>query len=387
MTENQTSHMHSDFTESETPSSPLADRDPSHEHPSQADDQEKEVNPFELLAVLLSRWRITIGLPLAAATITAVISLVIPTRYESTTTFVPEGDPDDLRVPGALAGLASQFGLGIPRAGGTSPDFYADLILSRTILEQVLTTSLPNPYYGDADSLSTLLAILDKGGDTNAEQLEEGRRHLRKRVSVSVGTRTDMVTLSVETPYPTLSADVANLFVTLVDRFNTETRQSNARTLTNFIGQQVTEAETGLTEAEDQLRLFLERNRQFESSPDLQFQYERHQRQVRIKEEVYTSLRRQLEEARIQEVNDTPLITVVDPAVPPQRKSFPQRKLLVILAILTSGAIAVGVAFAAEYVAHAKAIQDNGILELTHAWNRLAAEARSALTRRPPPQA
>ena len=126
-------------------------------------------------------------------------------------------------------------------------------------------------------------------------------------------------------------------------------RLENGRERRLFIEERLSAAGRELRDTEEGLRLFLEQNRHLRDSPELQFRYERLQRQVRIKEQVFTALRQHYEEARIQEVNDTPLITVIDDAVPPDETSSPKLWLTVVLTFIV-GAI---VAFAREYVERA----------------------------------
>ena len=70
------------------------------------------------------------------------------------------------------------------------------------------------------------------------------------------------------------------------------------------------------------------RERDPESSLVEAFEEGRIRRQVEIRQEVYLTLRREYETARIEEVNDVPIITVVDAAVPPVEKSWPKRAAL-----------------------------------------------------------
>ena len=325
---------------------------------------------LSVASVLLKHWKLVTGLPVLAAALAGLVSLIIPAEYRATTTFVPEAGSEGLRLPSGLAALASQFGISGPGGVTTSPQLYADVLRSRTIREQVLKGRFADPGNRAPGDSATLLDILQTEGETEAERLENGREELEDRVSLAVNRRTNVVTVSVETRFPTLSADVANYFVYLINRFNFETRQSSAGALRRFMEERVSEAEVELLEAEEELKRFLEGNRQFEGSPELRFQYERLQRQVRIKEEVLATLRRQHEEARIQEVNDTPLITVIDRAAPPEEHSRPKRKLNVILAFLLGGLLAAFCAFGREYAERARSTGDEGFQEFM---SRLAA--------------
>jgi uncharacterized protein involved in exopolysaccharide biosynthesis len=71
--------------------------------------------------------------------------------------------------------------------------------------------------------------------------------------------------------------------------------------------------------------MFVERNRLYAQSPSLQFEYTRLERAYTIQSELYLELRRQLDAARIAEVDDVPTLTTIESAIPPARKSGPHR--------------------------------------------------------------
>jgi uncharacterized protein involved in exopolysaccharide biosynthesis len=340
------------------------------------DDDIDEVSLLELLAVLVKRWKLVVGLPLLAAFVAAVVSLVVPPKFTATASFVPESESGGMSLPGGLAGIAAQFGVNVP-AEANSPAFYADVLRSRTLRDEVLQARFPDPRTDAADDSASLLDILGIEGDSPSERTEAGRKKLDDAVSVRVDGETGIVNASVETRYRTLSADVANLFIDLLNRFNLEARQSNAQERRRFIEERMAEAEAELRDAEDDLRDWLERNRQYENSPELRFQYERLQRQVTIKQEVFTSLRRSYEEARIQEVNDTPVITVIDRAVPPDKRSSPKRKLNVFLAVLLGGVLGVFGAFGREFAERARETDRKEYEEFATRWAAMKAELRS----------
>ncbi len=81
-------------------------------------------------------------------------------------------------------------------------------------------------------------------------------------------------------------------------------------------------------------------------------------------------------------MNDTPVITVIDRAVPPQQKSSPKRKLTVILAFLLGGVLAVFFAFGQEFVERARERDEEEFEEFSSRWAALKAELRGVLRRR-----
>lgn len=326
--------------------------------PRQQPDPNEEISLLELVNVLRRRWRLVVGLPLGAAFVTAVISLVLPPTYTATTAFVPEVSPQR-RLPAGVAGLASQFGLSLGAEGSQSPQFYAEVVKSRELAHRVLQSRFPDPRsaHNPPDS-ATLLRILEVEGESLADSLHRGRKVLDNRVSVRVDNQTNIVRLSVDSRYPELAASVANLFVTYLNDFNAQTRQSQARMRREFVEGRIAQAETELRAAEEGLRAFYERNRRWQGSPQLVVEEDRLKRQVQIRQELYLTLQREYETARIEEVNDTPVITVVDPSLPPQEKSRPRPVLLSVLACVFAGMVGVLWALGAAYLDRAR--RDDG---------------------------
>lgn len=309
-----------------------------------------EVGLLELLNVLLRRWRLVAGIPFVLAAATAGISLVLPATYTAETWFVPESG-SSRRTPG----LAAQLGITLGAEGSESPRFYAELARSREILSRTLLARYPDPRPAatPADS-ARLLDILEVEGEAFSDSLNSGRRRLASLVSATVQDRIGTVRVAVDSRYPALAAEVANRLVGFLNDFNAGTRRTQAGERRRFVEQRVAEAERELREAEEELRQFHERNRSWQGSPHLTIERERLARQVQVRGEVYLTLRREFETARIEEVNDTPVITVVDHAEAPKMRSKPRRKLMVVLAILFGGMVGAGMAFVAEYFDRAR---------------------------------
>jgi uncharacterized protein involved in exopolysaccharide biosynthesis len=77
--------------------------------------------------------------------------------------------------------------------------------------------------------------------------------------------------------------------------------------------------------------------------PRLAVPYANLYRRVRIQETVYELLSQQFEVARIEEAKDTPIVSVIDAPLVPEKKSFPPR--LLVMLILTSVVLIVTAAF------------------------------------------
>jgi len=74
------------------------------------------------------------------------------------------------------------------------------------------------------------------------------------------------------------------------------------------------------------LKEFRERNRQIMDSPQLMLEQDRLARDVEISSTVFIELKKQDEVVKIEEIKDTPIINILDPARPPVRRSSPVRR-------------------------------------------------------------
>jgi uncharacterized protein involved in exopolysaccharide biosynthesis len=308
-----------------------------------------EATLLDLVAVLARRWRLVVGLPLAAGVVAAIVSLLLPKRYTATTTFVPEVS-SQRQLPAGLAGLAGQLGISLGGGGAaTSPRFFADVLKSRALMEEVLLTRFPDPRTkAEGDSLP-LLQLLRIKGRNPLDSLQKATRVFGDMVGARVDAQTNVVTLTVTTRFPELSAEAAAAFIKYLDEFNSQTRQSKGREQRRFVESRLAESNQQLQSAESRLKTFYEANRSWQQSPQLTFEEGRMRREVQVAQELYLTLSREYEKARIDEVNDTPGITVIDVAAVPQERSWPRRTLLVLMALVLGTLASLGWALGLEY--------------------------------------
>ena len=97
-----------------------------------------------------------------------------------------------------------------------------------------------------------------------------------------------------------------------------------------FTEERLRQARQELLVAERRLGAFMERNRDFRFSPTLTFEEERLSADLSAQRQLLTTLTQAYEQARIEEVRDTPVITVVEPPVRPVRA---ERRFLIFRAV------------------------------------------------------
>jgi uncharacterized protein involved in exopolysaccharide biosynthesis len=105
--------------------------------------------------------------------------------------------------------------------------------------------------------------------------------------------------------------------LTQVNSYNVARQQAQATLERTFIEKRLVETRATLTRAEDQLRTFRDFNRDAGRSPSLRLEGNRLDREVTMRQSLYTSLSQAYEQSRIEEVRDTPAISVIEhPTLP-----------------------------------------------------------------------
>jgi uncharacterized protein involved in exopolysaccharide biosynthesis len=293
------------------------------------------VTPTQVWRALVRRGRfLLLSLALVVSVTTAVL-LVLPQWYTASVLLAPEAPGTAL--PAELAGLASMAGLSLGTAT-QGPQFYVPILTSRPLTDAVLSKKFPVGFDTPVDSVE-LLELLQPPGRTELERHWNATRMLTRRMGVTADLRTGLIRLEVTLRSPQTAAAVANQFAVELNRFNAEVRQSQARVRRQFIEARVSEVSADLVAAEEAARVFLAENRDFQNSPRLMFEYGRLERAVNTQEALYLDLERQLNAARIEEVDDIPAVTTIEQAIPPQRKSRPRRRLW--LSVVTAASLIV----------------------------------------------
>jgi len=303
---------------------------------------EEDLTLVGLLAFLLRHRRMILGTGLVAFLFIGVYTFVRPRTYTSSALFMPQSSEGALS---RLSGLAATFGVSVPLTdAGSSPAFYADLLKSRDVLRRTVETRYA--FATPDDSVhGTLIELFRERGDTPAARRDAAAKDLLGTIDVTVGRETGTVELEVSTRWPELSRQVAARMIDLVSDFNLHRRQTKAGAERQFVEGRVTEAKDSLHAAEARLQGFLQSNRDYRNSPQLLFEWGRLDREVSMQQQVYTSLVQSYEAARIDEVRNTPVITLMEA---PDLPAKPDARLALLKGMLAGiVGLALGALFAA----------------------------------------
>src|SRR6266511_355839 len=366
-----------------------------------AEPADDEVSLLDLLIVLAKHKRLVLGLPAAAAVVSAAISLLLPNIYTGTTKVLPPQQTQStsavLAQLGSLAGLAG----GAVAAGLKNPnDLYVGMLKSRTVADNLIQRFDLNKLY-------------DK------KYPSETRKQLEKETTIVAG-KDGIITIEVEDRDPKRAADLANAYVDELFKLTTVLAVTEASQRRLFFERQLDLARVNLVKAETEARKALEQGglaavdvqgrsavetaarlraqisvkevqigamRTFaaEGNPELKLAQQEIEvmkrelaksegttpnktarsaarensgidnlgllRDVKYYETMYGLLAQQYESAKIDEAKDSAIIQVMDKAIEPDRKSKPKRWLIVLLSTLVAGLVAVVLVFALEAVA------------------------------------
>ncbi len=269
---------------------------------------------------LLLRRRRAIGLLTLVAVVAGVaLTFMLPEVYDSRVLLLPSGGDSELGSMGLgqAAGLASSFGinLGAPSVAMA----YPDMLKSRQIRERILDRT----FKSSSGQQATLQELMHLSGSNSDARRAKALARLDRKVRVGSNKETGILELVVSAHDPALAQQMATAYVEEMVRIEDELQAATARGNKDFIEKRLAQTEATLRVTEDAFKNFQADNPHMGTDPDLQLQSLRLERDVRVQEEIYLTLVRQYELAKIEENRQTSGIQVIDPADRPLTPSSP----------------------------------------------------------------
>lgn len=382
--------------QTETQSEPVAveaERDPSR--------SEAEVSGMDTLVLLARRKRVIVRFVLSVAVLATVVSFLLPVRYEAKILLLPPqqnssigsallGQLGNMGSIGSLATLAGG-GLGIKNPA----DMYVSLLTSRTVEDALIqrfglmaeyhekrmsdtrkefesrTTAiagvkdglirisvedrdpkraadLANGYVEEFRKLSASLAITEAARRRLffERQLQQAKDDLTKAEEAMRKTQQSTGVLQIDSQARALIEGAAVL------RGQVVAKQVQIESMRSFAADDnphLILAKQELAALQSQLQrlagsqqdtgsdINLSKGRVTESG----MEYLRRYRDLKYSETVFELLAKEFEIAKLDEAREGAIVQVVDAAVPPDKKSFPPRALIVVLMTLIAFMIAV----------------------------------------------
>lgn len=311
----------------------------------------EELSFLHLLNTVLRHWKLLVVLPLMAVVAAVTLIFLQPVRFTAESTFAP-ATPSGSRSS-EVANLAARAGFDLGgRPGAQSLDFYAQLLQSRELLQEAVNTRYKVTTPKGETRAGTLVELWEVEGKTPQRRDLRAVRGLQRQLSIGTDNAAGLVRLRTSSQWEDLAVQLNRRLLDLMVEFNLEKRQSQARAERAFVEERLSDLRAELAVAEGELQSFLQSNRMYQQSPSLAFEANRLQRDVDVKTQVVMTLSQAYEQARIEEIRSTPLVTILDA---PEGSSRPAPKRLTLAGVFAAVFgffLALVIAFGREALRH-----------------------------------
>lgn len=347
-----------------------------------------EIDLLEIMLILARRKWLIVRNTLAAMIVAAIILLLMKNRYDATAVILPPRQEQSISslLSGQAGALSALGGAGLSSGLLKNPnDIYAGLLQSRTVTSHLVnrfqlrnyyrvkyeqdaikallahtkieltkdnlihitvttydpnfSSQMANAYVDELHTLNTNLALTDSSQrraffqeqidreKAALSQAEADFQQMQKKTGLLLpNSQADMMARNVAS----LRAEITVREAEMESLKNYATEQNPAY---QRLSSQIASLRQQLTQLENNEKAVTPGDIELPTSrlPAASQEYMRRYREVRLHEAVYQLLVKQFEAAKIDEAKSAPMIQVVDPAIPPERKSSPFRSLITLV--------------------------------------------------------
>jgi len=349
-------------------------------------EEEDEMDLIQLTKTIWKNRRIIIKITVVFMVLGLFTAIFTPSQYSVTTVMVPQVAGQSKL--GGLSSLAAMAGININvnSGGELSPMVYPQIVQSIPFKKELIKTKLtfkgidhPVTYYdyymqyAKPGPLGTILQYtiglpgtvkkvlftkkttkLKPLADTSGllwltKDQEQLVKHLDQTVYVDVDTKTGNVSLTAIMPEPLAAAQLGKRAQDLLQQFIISYKIKKTKAQLDFIQGRYLDRKKAFEEAQDRLARFLDKHKNV-STAVARAQEERLQNEYQLAYGVYSSLAQQLEQARIQVKQETPVFSIIQPITVPNERYKPKRTQILIIWTFIGLIIGIGWVFGKEYL-------------------------------------
>ncbi len=264
-----------------------------------------------------------------------LLSFSISKSYTAQISLYP-AKKDSMQGLGQLQSIAANFGVNTAQKSNNFN--IPDVVKSRLIANKVLKNSWQSQNK-EKINLIQMWGLYKKPWYTLSKKFEidssavfsKALNKFNNHIYVSEDQITGLIRIDTQFSDPFISAEIANFIGDNVQTYIQKENSAQSKKEKLFISDRLSIVRNELELAELELKKFKERNRGYENSPELFMVFSRLFRESEAKKEVYMTLQQQLELARIDEVKQSPILHILDHAVPPIEKSSPNRIMFLVV--------------------------------------------------------
>lgn len=350
-----------------------------------------EDDEIDLIALAKTAWngrRTIIKTTLLFMVLGVFIAIFTPNQYSVTATLVPQASSGSKL--GGLSSLAAMagFNMDMGTTAELSPAIYPKIVQSVPFKLELLQTKIDfegrdnaislYDYYTDNENqgfnllgsikkytigLPGLIISAIKGKQEETIVVQDAQlevialskeeygilKSIGASVSLSADVKEGTLSLTASMPEALASAQLGQSALTLLQRYITKYKIEKAQAQLDFIQERFFVKKSEFEKAQINLANFRDRNK-FMSTAIAQTEEERLQSEYQITFSVYNELAKQLETAKIQVKEETPVLTVIEPITIPNEKTEPKRAMILFIWTFLGGIIGIAWVFGKVYL-------------------------------------
>jgi uncharacterized protein involved in exopolysaccharide biosynthesis len=296
-----------------------------------------------------------------------LIAFLSPKEYTSSIVVVPQTGDANSKL-GGLSGLASMAGINISDMSGSqtlSPTVYPQILGSITYQKELLQTqvkfedidhpiSLFDAYTNEKYKKTNVLGFIKKYtiglpglilkslkeedvvalSDSNkyitmSEDEKKAIDMLSDKVSITLNDKDGYITIAANASEPLVATQITIAAQKLLQKYITAIKIEKAEQTLDFVQGRYSEAKRDYETAQIRLASYQDLNRNVISAVS-KAQSDKLANDYNLAFSVYSELAKQLEQAKIQVKDATPVLSIVQPAFVPIEKSKPKRAVILI---------------------------------------------------------
>lgn len=327
------------------------------------------VQEMGLIDLVIKFWnkKLFIGkVTLIFAMLGLLVAFISPVEYRATTKLLPEleeGSSPNLGGLGGLAGLAGIDISSLSNGGGIlSPELYPEIVYSVPFILSVMHDSVffekenekvsSFEFFKENEGFSVLGFLLkytglkyvlsklkdDSQSELASNEYEELRLskeewkiidEIRDRISIQVLDQTGVIEIKVEMPDRVAAAQLTKKIELLLTRRIVHYKTEKAKETLGFIEDAQEQAKSDFEKVQYRLARIIDRNKNV-SSESARIELQKVEQEYDLAFNLYKGLSSQLQNAKLELKENTPVFTVLEPVWVPEEKSKPRRLLILL---------------------------------------------------------
>lgn len=344
--------------------------------------EEKEIDLLELGKKLWDNKKLIIKYSIIGAVVGIIIAFSVPKVYTTTVILTTESGKS---VSGSMGALASMAGINIGSIENQdvfSPELYPEVINSTPFIQGLLNINVVDKKQNINTSLYTYLkeeqkstwwsyifktplVILDiflaredtNNDKTNLRSISEDEmsiiESIRLSYSVTTEKKTGLTTIEVTSQSPIVSAFLADTLTSYLQSYIIEQRTKKAKTDLTNSEKLYEQARIEYYKSQQNLASFADANMNVISAK-YRINQEKLQNEASIAYSVYNQMAQQVQMNKIKVQDNTPVFTIIQPAIEPLFPSKPNKKMTLIAFIFLSMIGACGWILGKDYILQLK---------------------------------